>query len=105
MQEPHKVEVRLYDKLFKSEQPNSLDDWLADLNPDSLKVTTCFVEPSLKSTNFPICGINCADAKVGDAYQFERVGFFCVDKDSTPQRNVWNRIVTLKEAKWGDEAK
>jgi len=87
-QDPKKVEVRLYDKLFKSEQPAALDDWLADLNPDSLKVTSCFIESALQ------------DAKVGESFQFERVGFFCVDADSTPTHQVWNRIVTLRESKW-----
>lgn len=92
-QEPHKVDVRLYDVLFKSEQPNTSENWLDDLNPNSLVITTCYVEPAL------------ANSKVGDSYQFERIGFFCVDVDSTSEKNVWNRIVTLKEAKWEETPK
>jgi glutaminyl-tRNA synthetase len=83
------VEVRLYDKLFKSKEPGNLENWLGDLNPDSLKVIhRVYVDESIK------------DAPVGTSVQFERVGYFVVDSDSTPEKNVWNRIVSLKEAKW-----
>lgn len=82
------AEVRLYDKLFT--KPDPLDvpeghDWKENINPNSLIVLThCKLEPSL------------AHAKVGDRFQFERKGYFCVDPDSTPERLVFNRTVTLK---------
>jgi glutaminyl-tRNA synthetase len=81
------AEVRLYDRLFKSEDPGEGDrDPLTDLNPHSLeRVTTAKVEPSL------------AHAAVGTRYQFERQGYFCVDPDSRPGAPVFNRTVTLKD--------
>jgi glutaminyl-tRNA synthetase len=83
------VEVRVYDRLFISESPASADDFLADLNPSSLEVLPhARVEPSV------------AEAEPGRRYQFERLGYFCVDPDSTPRRLVFNRTVTLKDA-WG----
>lgn len=89
-QEPLRIEVRLYDRLFKSADPGAFkDDWLNDLNPDSLKIVkNCPADPSIKN------------AKVGEARQFERVGYFCVDLDTTEDHMVWNRVVHLKEAKW-----
>ena len=79
------VEVRLYDRLFKSENPDSVD-YLADVNPVSLDVVTgARVEPSVR------------DAVPGTRYQFERLGYFCVDPDSAPGRMVFNRTVTLKD--------
>ena len=83
-------EVRVYDRLFNTPSPNDVPegtDWKTGLNPDSLKVLTgCMLEPSLK------------DATEG-RYQFERLGYFCVDtEDSTPQRPVFNRIVSLKDS-------
>ena len=78
------AEVRLYDRLFTSEQPG--DDYLADINPASLDVRTAKIEPSV------------AAAAPGDRYQFERVGYFCVDKDTKDGRLVFNRTVTLKDA-------
>jgi glutaminyl-tRNA synthetase len=81
------VEARLYDRLFKSETPGSDGDYLADLNPASLEVlTSCKVEPSV------------AGAPAGTRYQFERLGYFCVDRDSTPARLVFNRTVSLKDS-------
>jgi glutaminyl-tRNA synthetase len=75
--------------LFQSEEPGALEDWLADLNPNSLQVVQgAFVDPSLR------------DAPIGHRVQFERVGYFILDKDTTKEKQVWNRIVTLKEAKW-----
>lgn len=69
---PLKVELRLYDRLFLSQDPMSLDNWLTDLNPDSLHtVTNAYADPSIKS------------AAVGAAFQFERVAFFVVDPDTT----------------------
>jgi glutaminyl-tRNA synthetase len=61
-------------------------DYKSHLNPDSLKTVTCFVEPSL------------TDAVPGDICQFERLGYFCVDKDSTKGKPVYNRTVTLRDA-------
>jgi glutaminyl-tRNA synthetase len=79
------VEVRLYDRLFKSEMPDA-GDYLSDLNPSSLDVLTgAKLEPSV------------AAAPAGKRYQFERLGYFCVDPDSTPERPVFNRTVTLKD--------
>ncbi|XP_031265729.1 glutamine--tRNA ligase, cytoplasmic [Pistacia vera] len=84
---PLKVEVRLFDKLFKSENPAELEDWLSDLNPKSKEVIHGgFAEPSLHT------------AVVGDKFQFERLGYFTVDKDSTPEKLVFNRTVTLKDS-------
>ncbi|KAK3220986.1 hypothetical protein Dsin_014956 [Dipteronia sinensis] len=83
---PLKVEVRLFDRLFNSENPAELDDWLADLNPKSKElIHNAYTEPSLR------------DAAVGDRFQFERLGYFTVDKDSTPEKLVFNRTVTLKD--------
>jgi glutaminyl-tRNA synthetase len=84
---PHalEVEVRLYDRLFKSELPDTVD-YLSDLNPVSLDVLTgARVEPSV------------LNAPPGTRYQFERLGYFCVDPDSAPDRMVFNRTVTLKD--------
>jgi glutaminyl-tRNA synthetase len=80
--------VRLYDRLFKVEEPDaSEDDLVSLLNPDSLQtIEGAMVEPSL------------ATSPVGERVQFERLGYFCVDSDSTPERKVWNRTVTLKDA-------
>jgi glutaminyl-tRNA synthetase len=81
------VEVRLYDRLFKSETPDAAGDFLSDLNPQSLEVLEAAkVEPSV------------AGAASGTRYQFERLGYFCVDPDTTPERLVFNRTVTLKDA-------
>jgi glutaminyl-tRNA synthetase len=82
------AEVRLYDRLFKSEDPAEGDrDPLTDLNLDSLeRLTAAKVEPSL------------ASAPAGTRYQFERQGYFCVDPDSRPGAPVFNRTVTLKDA-------
>jgi len=85
---PLKVELRLYDKLFMSEQPGSLDNWESDLNPNSLVVVSnCLLDPSVKG------------CKVGTQFQFERVGYFAVDTDSSADHMVWNRVVSLKESK------
>ncbi len=84
------AEVRLYDHLFNREDPDKVDaedqDFTANLNPDSLTVLRgCKVEPSL------------AGAAPGHRCQFERRGYFCVDRDSTPDHLVVNRTVTLKD--------
>ncbi len=81
-----KAEVRLFDRLFKTEEPGKVSgDYLADLNPNSLEVVTGMLEPSL------------ASAKEEDKFQFERLGYFCVDRDSKPGALVFNRTVTLKD--------
>lgn len=85
-QHVHEAEVRLYDRLFAVEDPASEEDFIATLNPDSLKtVSHALIEPAL------------AEAKVGDRFQFTRLGYFSVDPDSTADRLVFNRTVTLKD--------
>ncbi len=83
------AEVRLYDKLFTKPHPNQVEegqDFTANLNPNSLEVLRgCQLEPSL------------ATAAVGSRHQFERLGYFCVDPDSTPGKLVFNRTVALKD--------
>ena len=80
------ADVRLYDRLFNAEEPGSSGDYRADLNPASLEVVrNCKVEPSLASVT------------PGSRFQFERIGYFCVGRDSTPSRPVFNRTVTLKD--------
>ena len=83
------AQVRLYDRLFGRENPLDLadgEDFTAGLNPDSLEVLAdCPVEPSL------------ATAEAGQRFQFERLGYFCVDEESTPDRRVFNRTVTLRD--------
>ena len=83
------AEVRVYDKLFIKEDPNQVDEgqeFTANLNPQSLEViSNAKVEPSL------------AGAPVESRYQFERLGYFCVDPDSKPGRLVFNRTVALKD--------
>lgn len=80
------AEVRLYDHLFTVPNPGAEGDWRDELNPQSERVLRrCYVEPSLRS------------AKAGARYQFERLGYFCVDPDSTSERLVFNRSVTLRD--------
>ncbi|MBI4887771.1 MAG: glutamine--tRNA ligase/YqeY domain fusion protein [Acidobacteria bacterium] len=81
------AEVRLYDRLFRSPDPGEGGrDPLSDLNPDSLdRLSGCLIEPAL------------ADAEPGARFQFERLGYFCVDPDSRPGAPVFNRTVTLKD--------
>ncbi len=81
------AEVRLYEPLFSEEHPDDAEDFLTVLNPDSLDVVTgCQVEASLK------------DAAPGDIFQFERLGYFCVDEvDSKPGTLVFNRTVPLRD--------
>ena len=80
------AEIRLYDLLFKSETPGAEGDVLDDLNPQSLEVLAdAVLEPSLR------------DRDAGEAVQFERQGYFCADPDSTPERPVFNRTVSLKD--------
>ena len=80
------AEVRLYEHLFTSERPDEEDDFLSTLNPDSLEVVAdAKVEPSL------------ADARPGERFQFERLGYFAVDPDSGPGSPVFNRTVSLRD--------
>jgi glutaminyl-tRNA synthetase len=88
------VEVRLFDRLFTAEVPGErTGEFADDLNPKSLEVIRAKVEPSL------------GDAKPGERFQFERTGYFCVDKDSTPSNVVFNRTVTLKDTYTKEAAK
>jgi len=82
-----KAEVRLYDTLFARAEPGAESgDFRTDINPRSLEVLgTSYVEPGL------------AGASSGSRYQFERTGYFCVDPDSTKEKLVFNRTVTLKD--------
>ncbi len=91
------AEVRLYDRLFKTERPGEsagesgtereAGDFLADINPDSLTIEAgARVEPAL------------AGSKAGDRVQFERVGYFCVDPDSRPGALVYNRTIGLRDS-------
>ena len=84
------AEIRLFNPLFKTEDPNDTSEgqtsWEDNLNPDSLVVTKGYLEPALK------------DAPIGTTYQFERVGYFCPDTDSTAEHLVFNRTVTLKDS-------
>ncbi len=90
------AEVRLFDRLFSKENPEEVEEgqtFLDNINPDSLQVLQyCKLEPEL------------AKAKVMDKMQFERLGYFCVDKDSTPEHLVFNRACTLKDS-WSKESK
>ncbi|WP_212900961.1 glutamine--tRNA ligase/YqeY domain fusion protein [Capnocytophaga canimorsus] len=85
---PHalEAEARIYDRLFTVAEPDRQEkDFLEYVNPDSLKVTTAYVEPSLK------------DAKVGEGFQFQRLGYFSLDPDSTAEKLVFNKTVGLKD--------
>jgi glutaminyl-tRNA synthetase len=88
------AEVRLYDRLFVDEAPDSHKEknFLEFLNPNSLEVVTGFVEPNL------------ADALIGTNYQFQRLGYFSVDKDSKSDKLVFNKTVGLKDA-WEEKGK
>ncbi|MAD80622.1 MAG: glutamine--tRNA ligase [Planctomycetaceae bacterium] len=90
------AEVRLYSHLFHKEDPDDVEegqDWRSNLNPDSLEVLTdCKLEPSLSG------------AKPGTQYQFERLGYFCVDADSADDKLVFNRTITLRDS-WAKVAK
>jgi glutaminyl-tRNA synthetase len=89
-----KAEIRLYDRLFNVENPGSEEgDFKSYLNPDSLQtITEAYIEPAL------------ANAKPGERLQFLRKGYFVVDDESTPEKPVFNRTVTLKDA-WAKEVK
>lgn len=88
------AEVRLYDRLFTDEAPDSHKekDFLEFVNPDSLKIVKGFVEPSLST------------ARNEDTFQFQRLGYFTVDKDSSSEKLVFNKTVGLKDA-WEERGK
>ncbi len=80
------AEVRIYDHLFLVRDPNEAEDYKDNFNKDSLVILNkCYLEPSLKN------------AKHDNKYQFERLGYFCLDKDATKERIVFNRIVSLRD--------
>ncbi|HXF85510.1 MAG TPA: glutamine--tRNA ligase/YqeY domain fusion protein [Anaerolineales bacterium] len=79
------AEFRLYDRLFTIPNPDEGEDYILYLNPKSLEVLTGYVEPHL------------ASPEVGSRYQFERIGYFCVDPDTTPEKPVFNLTVGLKD--------
>jgi glutaminyl-tRNA synthetase len=84
-----KAELRLYDTLFAKENPEDVEEggtFIDNLNPESLTVTEALIEPALE------------EAAVGDKFQFERVGYFCVDPDSKQGHQVFNRTVGLKDS-------
>ena len=82
------AEVRLFDRLFRTIDPNDVAEggsWKDNLNPDSLQVVTAYLEPEL------------GNAQLGDKYQFERLGYFALDPDTTADKLVFNRTATLKD--------
>src|SRR3989440_992823 len=86
------VEVRLYDRLFSVPEPDAGGDFKSFINSNSLDVANAKCEPAL------------ANARPEERYQFERLGYFALDSDSTPERQVWNRTGTQKDT-WAKEAK
>ncbi len=89
---PHAVEaeIRLYDRLFSVDSPDAdkEKDFLDFINPESLKIIKGYVEPGLKN------------AQVAEKFQFQRIGYFCVDKESSQDNLVFNRTVSLRDS-WG----
>ncbi len=80
------AEVRLYDQLFGRPDPGAENDLVDDLSETSETILSpCWLEPSL------------GGMKVGTQVQFERLGYFCLDRDSTSERQVWNRTITLRD--------
>lgn len=81
------AEVRLYDRLFTDATPDQHEDkdFLDFVNEDSLEIVKAYVEPGL------------LEAKAGDRFQFQRLGYFCVDPDTTSDQLVFNRTVTLRD--------
>ena len=84
---PHALdaEVRLYDRLFTVREPDSSGDFKSFINPNSLEVLNAKCEPAL------------AGARPEERYQFERLGYFALDPDSTREKQIWNRTVTLRD--------
>ena len=82
------AEIRIYDRLFMNESPDDLEeggDFKSNLNPESLKIVKGKIEPSVKS------------AKPMDKFQFQRLGYYCVDLDSSATKLIFNRTVTIKD--------
>ncbi len=86
------ADIRLYDRLFTVPEPDASGDFKSFINPNSLEVANAKCEPAL------------ADARPEERYQFERLGYFALDPDSTREKQVWNRTVTLRDT-WAKEAK
>ena len=86
------AEVRLYDRLFIVPEPDSGGDFKSLINPNSLEVVTAKCEPAV------------ADASPEERYQFERLGYFALDPDSRPEKQIWNRTVTLRDT-WAKQVK
>jgi glutaminyl-tRNA synthetase len=86
------AEVRLYDRLFTVPEPDAAGDFKSFINPHSLEVVNAKCEPAL------------ANARPEERYQFERLGYFALDPDSAPEKQIWNRAVTLRDT-WAKEAK
>jgi glutaminyl-tRNA synthetase len=86
------AEVRLYDRLFSVPEPDAEGDFKSLINPNSLELVQAKLEPALR------------EAVPNERYQFERLGYFALDPDSTPDKQVWNRTITLKDT-WAKEAK
>jgi glutaminyl-tRNA synthetase len=86
------AEVRLYDRLFTVPEPDASGDFKSFINPNSLEVVNAKCEPAL------------GDARPDERYQFERLGYFALDPDSTREKQIWNRTVTLRDT-WSKEAK
>ena len=84
-----KIEARIYENLFEMEDPFEVEeghDFIENMNKNSLQIVDAYAETNLKNL------------ETGKQFQFERVGYFCIDKDSTPEKIVVNRIVTLKDS-------
>src|SRR4029453_19638344 len=79
------AEIRLYDRLFSVPEPDADGDFKSCINPNSLEVVTAKGEPAL------------AKARPEERYQFERLGYFALDPDSTSEKQVWNRTITLRD--------
>src|ERR1700730_4871375 len=86
------AEVRLYDRLFSVPEPDATGDFKSFINPNSLEIVTAKCEPALAAT------------RPEERYQFERLGYFALDPDSTREKQVWNRTITLRDP-WAKEAK
>ena len=84
------AEVRLYDRLFTVPEPDASGDFKSFVNPNSLEIVNAKCEPAL------------ADARPEERYQFERLGYFALDPDSTREKQIWNRPVTLRDT-WAKE--
>src|SRR5262249_36291323 len=79
------ADVRLYDRLFTVPEPDTGSDFKAFINSNSLEVVNAKCEPAL------------ANVRAEERYQFERLGYFALDPDSTPGKQIWNRIVALRD--------